>query len=148
MTNYPQTYWKQSLQYLKLAYVDKGVILHFSKWGFTQATSTCYNDSSVSLKTPSFTCAILLCKSMYTLNMLIVSATILPRHMCTVFNNYDCALHAGVGWGVKAPYIHVSKKTLIKDRRNHLICRQQAHCRASGIGWYFCPLTMGKIQLS
>lgn len=52
MTNYPQMYRKQLLQYLTLVYVDKGVILHFSKWGFTQATATCWNDSSVSLRHP------------------------------------------------------------------------------------------------
>lgn len=48
MTNYPQTYQKQSLQSLTLVHVDKGVISHFSKWEFTQATATYWNDSSVS----------------------------------------------------------------------------------------------------
>lgn len=52
MTNYPQMYQKQSLQYLSLVYVEKGVILHFSKWGFTQATAMCWNDSSIPLRLP------------------------------------------------------------------------------------------------
>ena len=52
MTNYPQMYRKQSLQYLTLVYVDKGVILHFSKWGFTQATAIHWNDSSASVRHP------------------------------------------------------------------------------------------------
>lgn len=52
MTNYPQMYWKQSLQCLRAAHVDKGVILHFSKWGFTCAAPMCWNDSSVSLRSP------------------------------------------------------------------------------------------------
>lgn len=45
-------YWKQSLQCLRAAHVDKGVILHFSKWGFTCAAPMCWNDSSVSLRSP------------------------------------------------------------------------------------------------
>lgn len=46
MTDDPQIYQKHSLQYFTTVCVDKGVILQFSKWGFTQATATCWNDSS------------------------------------------------------------------------------------------------------
>lgn len=83
--------------------------------------------------------------------MLLLSVTILPRHTCTVYNSYNCALRAEKKIiGVKPACMYISKKieALTNDRRNHLVCRQQAHCTASGTGWYFCPLIMGKAQLS
>lgn len=93
MTNDPQMYQKQSLQYLTTVYVDKGVILQFSKWGFTQATAKCWNDSSDSgtLLSLCYYCAK---RQTCEAGLFYQSQPSRQGTTCTVYNNYNSASHA------------------------------------------------------